>query len=98
MPTVAQHHIVTAETIVLDTLQDSDDAYRSATEYVAALPQPLAGHAATLQSTFHHKLGLLPGLTGPREVQEKDYLRKQLVGIALQIGFLVGDLKRDWRN
>lgn len=98
MPTTAQHHIVTAETIVLDSLQDSADAYLSATAYIASLPQPLEGHAATLQSTFQHKLRLLPGLTGPREVQEKDYLRKKLVGIALQIGFLTGDLTRDWRN
>lgn len=97
MPTAAQSHIVTAEKIVMNPLQDSDEAYHDAAVYVTALPA-LEGRAGSLKSTFHHYAGQIPGLTGPREFQERAYLRGQMIGIALQIGFYTGDLKRDWRN
>lgn len=82
----------------MDPLRASDDAYRSATEYVAALPPELEGRALTLQRAFRHKAAQIPSLTGPRVVQETAYLQGKLVGIALQIGYLAGDLERDWRN
>lgn len=98
MPTAARPHIVAAEKIVQNPLQDSDEAYHDATQYIAGLPEELEGHAGGLRKTFRRYTTLLPTLNGPREVQECSYLRGKLIGIALQIGFYTGDLKTDWRN
>lgn len=82
----------------MDPLRDCDDAHRAVTEYVAALPPELGGRAGVLKSAFSRKAEIMSALDGPRRVEETTYLKKKLVGIALQIGFHTGDLKRDWRN